>query len=77
MAHYEIGWMPDALSAEVIGLLEATETATAAIPGPDSTLLHYALGCRWGRGACGAGWSGRTSRAVAGNGYAGWDGRGG
>jgi 4-hydroxy-4-methyl-2-oxoglutarate aldolase len=73
MATYEIGPMPAQLSAEVVGLLEQTETATVghwrhwgfcdrglrpllrgkriagtavtiAIPGPDSTLLHHALG---------------------------------
>jgi 4-hydroxy-4-methyl-2-oxoglutarate aldolase len=78
MAHYELGAMPNQLSAEVVALLEQTETATighwrqwgfcerriqpllrrpanaggrvagtavtVAIPGPDSTLLHHALG---------------------------------
>ena len=73
MPRYEIGPMPVALSAEVIALLEQTETATVGhwrhwgfcdrriqpllrrrrvagtavtvmIPGPDSTLLHHALG---------------------------------
>ncbi len=73
MARYELGPMPSRISAEVIGLLEQTETATVghwrhwgfcdrriqpllgnrrvagtaitvAIPGPDSTLLHHALG---------------------------------
>ncbi len=73
MAKYEIGPMPDSISAEVLGLLEQAETATIghwrhwgfcerairpllagrrvagtavtlAIPGPDSTLLHHALG---------------------------------
>ena len=73
MAKYEIGPTPDALSAEVVALLEQTEVATVghwrhwgfcdrriqpllrrrrvagtaitlAIPGPDSTLLHHALG---------------------------------
>ncbi|HSU06535.1 MAG TPA: RraA family protein [Acetobacteraceae bacterium] len=73
MAKYEIGPMPAQISAEVIALLEKTETATVghwrhwgfcdraihallpgrrvagtavtlAIPGPDSTLLHHALG---------------------------------
>ncbi|MDE2514906.1 MAG: RraA family protein [Rhodospirillales bacterium] len=73
MATYEIGAMPAQISAEVIALLEQTETATVghwrhwgfcnraiqpalrgrrvagtavtlAIPGPDSTLLHHALG---------------------------------
>lgn len=70
---YDIGPMPPQLSAEVVALLEQTETATVghwrhwgfcdrriqpllrgrrvagtaitiAIPGPDSTLLHHALG---------------------------------
>ena len=73
MAKYEIGAMPGQISAEVVALLEQTETATVghwrhwgfcerriqpllrrrrvagtaitvAIPGPDSTLLHHALG---------------------------------
>ena len=73
MAKYEIASMPAQISAEVIALLEKTETATVghwrhwgfcdrqihallpgrrvagtaitiAIPGPDSTLLHHALG---------------------------------
>ncbi len=73
MAKYEIGPMPAQLSAEVVGLLARTETATVGhwrhwgfcdraiqpllrrrrvagtavtlmIPGPDSTLLHHALG---------------------------------
>jgi regulator of RNase E activity RraA len=73
MSKYEIHPMPDQISAEVIALLERTETATVghwrhwgfcdrriqgllrgrrvagtavtlAIPGPDSTLLHHALG---------------------------------
>lgn len=73
MPTYEIGAMPHQISAEVIELLEQTETATVghwrhwgfcnrhiqpalrgrrvagtavtlAIPGPDSTLLHHALG---------------------------------
>jgi regulator of RNase E activity RraA len=73
MAKYEIGAMPAQISAEVVALLEKTETATVghwrhwgfcnraihallpsrrvagtavtlAIPGPDSTLLHHALG---------------------------------
>ncbi len=73
MAKYDIDPMPPQISAEVIALLEQTETATVghwrhwgfcdrriqpllrgkrvagtaitlAIPGPDSTLLHYALG---------------------------------
>ncbi len=73
MAKYEVGAMPAAISAEVIALLEQTETATVGhwrhwgfcdrgiqpllrrrrvagtavtlmIPGPDSTLLHHALG---------------------------------
>lgn len=78
MAHYELGAMPNQISAEVVALLELTETATVghwrhwgfcdrriqpllrrpanaggrvagtavtvAIPGPDSTLLHHALG---------------------------------
>ncbi len=73
MAKYEIEPMPAQLSAEVVALLEQTETATLghwrhwgfcdrriqpvlrgrrvggtavtlAIPGPDSTLLHHALG---------------------------------
>ncbi len=73
MMKYDIGPMPTPLSAEVIALLEHTETATVghwrhwgfcdrriqpllrgrrvagtavtvAIPGPDSTLLHHALG---------------------------------
>ena len=73
MARYEVGPMPNPLSAEVIALLEQTETATVGhwrhwgfcdrriqpllrrrrvagtavtvmIPGPDSTLLHHALG---------------------------------
>lgn len=73
MPIYDIGPMPTQLSAEVIALLEQTETATVghwrhwgfcdrriqpllrgrrvagtaitlAIPGPDSTLLHHALG---------------------------------
>lgn len=73
MAKYEIEPMPAQISAEVIALLEQTETATVghwrhwgfcgrriqpllrrkrvagtaitvAIPGPDSTLLHHALG---------------------------------
>ena len=72
MPTYEIGPMPAPISAEVIALLQQTETATVghwrhwgfcdrriqpllrrrvagtavtlAIPGPDSTLLHHALG---------------------------------
>ena len=73
MVKYEIKPMPAAISAEVVALLEQTETATVghwrhwgfcdraiqpllrrrrvagtavtlAIPGPDSTLLHHALG---------------------------------
>lgn len=73
MAKYEIGSMPAQISAEVVALLEKTETATVghwrhwgfcnraihallpgrrvagtavtlAVPGPDSTLLHHALG---------------------------------
>jgi regulator of RNase E activity RraA len=73
MAKYEIGPMPAQISAEVVSLLEKTETATighwrhwgfcdrsicallpgrrvagtavtVAVPGPDSTLLHHALG---------------------------------
>jgi regulator of RNase E activity RraA len=73
MSKYEINPMPPQISAEVIALLEQTETATVghwrhwgfcdrriqpllrrkrvagtaitvAIPGPDSTLLHHALG---------------------------------
>jgi 4-hydroxy-4-methyl-2-oxoglutarate aldolase len=73
MHKYELGPMPEQISAEVIGLLEQTETATighwrhwgfvdrrvqpvlrgrrvagaavtVAIPGPDSTMLHHALG---------------------------------
>jgi 4-hydroxy-4-methyl-2-oxoglutarate aldolase len=73
MAKYEMGPMPAQLSAEVMALLEKTETATIghwrhwgfcnraihallpgrrvagtavtlAVPGPDSTLLHHALG---------------------------------
>src|ERR1700692_2578957 len=73
MHKYELGPMPEQISAEVVGLLEQTETATighwrhwgfvdrrvqpalrgrrvagtavtVAIPGPDSTLLHHALG---------------------------------
>jgi 4-hydroxy-4-methyl-2-oxoglutarate aldolase len=73
MPKYEIDPMPPQISAEVIALLEQTETATVghwrhwgfcdrriqpllrrkrvagtaitlAIPGPDSTLLHHALG---------------------------------
>lgn len=73
MPKYEIHPMPQQISAEVIGLLEQTETATVGhwrhwgfcerriqpllrnrrvagtavtlmIPGPDSTLLHHALG---------------------------------
>ena len=73
MRKYDIGPMPAAISAEVVALLEQTETATVghwrhwgfcdrriqpllhgrrvagtavtvAIPGPDSTLLHHALG---------------------------------
>ena len=73
MPRYEVGAMPDQLSAEVVALLEQTETATVGhwrhwgfvnrrvqpllrrrriagtavtvmIPGPDSTLLHHALG---------------------------------
>src|SRR6516165_5620021 len=73
MAKYEIGAMPAQISAEVVALLEKTETATVghwrhwgfcdraihalvpgrrvagtavtlAVPGPDSTLLHHALG---------------------------------
>jgi 4-hydroxy-4-methyl-2-oxoglutarate aldolase len=73
MPKYEIEPMPPQISAEVIALLEQTETATVghwrhwgfcdrriqpllrrrrvagtaitvAIPGPDSTLLHHALG---------------------------------
>ena len=73
MSSYEIGAMPAAISAEIVALLEQTETATVghwrhwgfcdrriqpllpgrrvagtavtvAIPGPDSTLLHHALG---------------------------------
>jgi 4-hydroxy-4-methyl-2-oxoglutarate aldolase len=73
MAKYEIGSMPAQISAEVVALLEDTETATVghwrhwgfchraihallpgrrvagtavtlAVPGPDSTLLHHALG---------------------------------
>ena len=73
MVKYDIGPMPAPVSAEVVALLEQTETATVghwrhwgfcdrriqpllrgrrvagtavtvAIPGPDSTLLHHALG---------------------------------
>ncbi len=73
MGKYEVGPMPAQISAEVVALLEKTETATVghwrhwgfcdraihallpgrrvagtavtlAIPGPDSTLLHHALG---------------------------------
>lgn len=73
MPKYEIAAMPAQVSAEVVALLEQTETATVghwrhwgfcdrriqpllrrrrvagtavtlAIPGPDSTLLHHALG---------------------------------
>ena len=73
MPKYDIDPMPPQISAEVIALLEQTETATVghwrhwgfcdrriqpllrrkrvagtavtlAIPGPDSTLLHHALG---------------------------------
>jgi regulator of RNase E activity RraA len=73
MAKYVVGAMPPQISAEVVALLEQTETATVghwrqwgfcdrriqpmlrkrrvagtavtvAIPGPDSTLLHHALG---------------------------------
>lgn len=72
MPRYDIGPMPAQVSAEVIALLNRTETATVghwrhwgfcdrriapvlrrrvagtavtvAIPGPDSTLLHHALG---------------------------------
>lgn len=73
MPKYEIGPMPVPISAEIVALLEQTETATVghwrfwgfcdrairpvlpgrrvagtavtlAIPGPDSTLLHHALG---------------------------------
>ena len=73
MTKYEVGAMPAQISAEVVGLLEQTETATVGhwrhwgfcdrriqpllrhrrvagtavtlmIPGPDSTLLHHALG---------------------------------
>ncbi len=73
MAKYEIGPMPTPISAEIVALLQQTETATVghwrhwgfcdrriqpllrkrrvagtavtlAIPGPDSTLLHHALG---------------------------------
>ncbi len=73
MAKYEIGAMPAQISAEVVALLEKTETATVghwrhwgfcnsaihallpgrrvagtavtlAVPGPDATLLHHALG---------------------------------
>ena len=73
MVKYDIGPMPHPISAEVVALLEQTETATVghwrhwgfcdrhiqpllrgrrvagtavtvAIPGPDSTLLHHALG---------------------------------
>jgi len=73
MPKYDIGAMPAQISAEVVALLEQTETATVghwrfwgfcdrriqpalrgkrvagtavtlAIPGPDSTLLHHALG---------------------------------
>ncbi len=73
MPKYEIGPMPAQISAEIVELLEQTETATVghwrhwgfcdrsihallrgkrvagtaitvAIPGPDSTLLHHALG---------------------------------
>ena len=73
MPKYDIDQMPSQVSAEVIALLEQTETATVghwrhwgfcdrriqpllrrkrvagtavtlAIPGPDSTLLHHALG---------------------------------
>ena len=73
MPKYEIDPMPPQISAEVVALLEQTETATVghwrhwgfcdrriqpllrrkrvagtaitvAIPGPDSTLLHHALG---------------------------------
>lgn len=73
MAKYEVNAMPAQISAEVVGLLEQTETATVGhwrhwgfvdrgiqpllrkrrvagtavtlmIPGPDSTLLHHALG---------------------------------
>ena len=73
MAKYEVHTMPPPISAEVVALLEQTETATVGhwrhwgfcdrriqpllrrrrvagtavtlmIPGPDSTLLHHALG---------------------------------
>src|SRR3954454_16436850 len=73
MSKYEVHPMPAQISAEVVGLLEQTETATVGhwrhwgfcdrriqplrrrrpgartavtlmIPGPDSTLLHHALG---------------------------------
>src|SRR5277367_198530 len=73
MPKYDIDPMPPRISAEVVALLEQTETATVghwrhwgfcdrriqpllrrkrvagtaitlAIPGPDSTLLHHALG---------------------------------
>lgn len=73
MAKYEVNAMPAQISAEVVALLEQTETATVGhwrhwgfvdrgiqpllrgrrvagtavtvmIPGPDSTLLHHALG---------------------------------
>jgi regulator of RNase E activity RraA len=73
MAKYHVGPMPAQLSAEVVALLELTETATIGhwrhwgfvdrdvrallrgrrvagtavtvqIPGPDSTILHHALG---------------------------------
>lgn len=73
MPKYQLGPMPPQVSAEVVALLEQTETATVghwrhwgfchrdiqpllrrrrvagtavtlAIPGPDSTLLHHALG---------------------------------
>ena len=73
MPTYELGAMPAQISAEIVALLEQTETATVghwrhwgfadrriqpalrrrrvagtavtvAIPGPDSTLLHHALG---------------------------------
>jgi regulator of RNase E activity RraA len=73
MPRYEVGAMPQQLSAEVVALLEQSETATVGhwrhwgfcdrriqpllrrrrvagtavtvmIPGPDSTLLHHALG---------------------------------
>ncbi|MGI4951217.1 MAG: RraA family protein [Janthinobacterium lividum] len=73
MPRYEVGAMPQQLSAEIVALLEQSETATVGhwrhwgfcdrriqpllrrrrvagtavtvmIPGPDSTLLHHALG---------------------------------